>query len=505
MIPTKTISKTIINHKVLKGFWEIKEKDINNRSKDNVIQMGFGDTTVKKLILEYITNAKEHIFLASFILSDDEIVKALQNSTSRGVRFYVLTSNEALLEKERRTDNSEFTESVVNHHKSIIKKLEKSGLVRGSPFLHAKFVLVDVFSNPRGVMLTSNITTEALTRNPELAMILQKDQVSELFNIYRYVFWSQADQELANQKWGKFEKRNVPLKYSTKIITTIKGKNTLERDLINLLKRSNGKVYVGSYKLTKSTDFFKALLDYGESNEVVLFTRLHPANQEVYDILTGKPNFSLYAAKYFHAKFVVTNIEGLIMTANLNEQSFDDGFEVAVKIGSTKAFSDIADEWIKSLEYEFIHQKEVSKINSKHVKIYDKQKSSFNQLEITEKNFYENKVTESIEEYLQMDENSIRIPTLNYQKSITVTYNVEPPKLPKDATEIKKKSDLKNPKILKEFEELLFDKKDRSIVPLYFYKNKLYSPVKDIKAYEKTKKNTTNITSEMFSVVSERI
>ena len=121
------------------------------------------------------------------------------------------------------------------HHKKPAKTLSNSCLVRGLPHLHAKFIISDPSTNPKGLLLTSNVTQEALTRNPEFAYILDPLEIGDLFEAFRFAFWNDANQELQEQKWAGVKKKQVSIGSWKQIISSIKNVNNLEHELIKLI------------------------------------------------------------------------------------------------------------------------------------------------------------------------------------------------------------------------------------------------------------------------------
>ena len=75
-------------------------------------------------------------------------------------------------------------------------------------------------------------------------------------------------------------------------------------------------MYVGSYKFGTDIVLFQEILKYAKSKKVTLFTRLHPDNQPVYNVLSQMNNVTLIASRYFHAKFIIRKNEEIITTAN---------------------------------------------------------------------------------------------------------------------------------------------------------------------------------------------
>lgn len=147
--------------------------------------------------------AQETIMLCSFLLADRELEAALVRAALRGVRVYLLTASETRLEKDL-AEGQDFDRRTMDAHKRLLDELAGRVLVRSAEHLHAKFLMVDVTQSARrrGVVLTSNLTHEALKRNWELAAFLPAEAVAPLWRLFTWAFWEQAQKELLVASFG---------------------------------------------------------------------------------------------------------------------------------------------------------------------------------------------------------------------------------------------------------------------------------------------------------------
>ncbi len=496
---TIEIKKQFTNPNLVEDFWIIQNKKLKNIQNDRFMQMGFGDTSAKNYLLDIINNAQETIYVATFLLSDEDVVKALENAGLRGVRSYVLTSNEALLERERKDDPSDFDREVIEHHKKILKSISGSSLVRGSPYLHAKFIIIDPYSNPKGLLFTSNITKEALTRNPELCVILKEEEIIDLFYIFRYGFWNLADKELREKKWAAINNRRIPLPKQNSFITSISNINNLEEELIKFVRNASGTLYIGSYKIAKDNELYDEIIKYAQNNNVVVITRLHTSNQEIYTALSKLKNTKLISSEYFHAKFLASDNGGIVMTANINNQAFEDGFEIGIKISKNNEFIKLIKNWENNLEYIHVKQKYIKDIDSNKIIKLQTDGNMQNKNIIKIKDLLEenkNIKCKTIEEYIKWDKSKeIPPPYFNMNgeivKNKNIMYTIIPPKLPGNAKKIVNLDNIKNKK-LREKAKDLFDDGGKAKYNIFVVKNKLYVAVNSIKNYNKIKSKISN-------------
>lgn len=494
-----TKNHTFVNETILEDFWIKRETQVKTLVGERIYQMGFGDLTVKKLILDQIAVTQEAIFLASYLLSDDEIISALKEISERNIRVYILTSNDALLDRERKKEPDENDQKIVNHHKSVLKTLSRTCLVRGSSHLHAKFIISDPLSQPQGILLTANITKEALTRNPELAVVLSGSEILELFEAFRHVFWNGSDQELKEQKWAKISNKPVPpLNDWKQVSSTINQNNNLETKLIELIERSTGELFIGSYKMSDDTRLYSSLTSYAENKKVTLFTRLHRSNQTVYAKLSKMENITLVASKFLHAKFIINDKGGIVTTANFNPQSFDDGFEVGISIDINDSTIKIMQNWKSNLEYLHTFESKIKNIKETILLKLAGDTNKFEHISIVESKMDQREInTDTIEEFIDWEDKEISPPNFNYEKQIEVKYTVHPPVIPIKAIKINKKNDIKNQKLVNSV-EILFNKKEEPKYDLYINQDKAFVKVKSIKEYQKIKENIPTFVKIVF-------
>ncbi|MBK9126174.1 MAG: phospholipase D family protein [Phycisphaerales bacterium] len=157
------------------------------------------DRCVLTEALSIIQAAQQVVVFSSFLLSDIEIQRALLEAAARGCRVYGLVAAEAKLDRDV-SDEDDFETRTAESHKQMLNEFAGSMLIRSSPAFHAKCVLADpATAVARGILLTANLTTEALTRNEELAVRLSVPETQEMFEQLRYAIWEMAERELVGK------------------------------------------------------------------------------------------------------------------------------------------------------------------------------------------------------------------------------------------------------------------------------------------------------------------
>ena len=147
-----------------------------------------------KRIVKLLATAKRMAVVSSFLLADREIEDAILEAARRGVRVYALLASEARLDRE--PGDGEFERRVLAEHQDMLRRLGGYVLIRSAPHFHAKLVLVDPHASPAGLLLTANLTREALERNEELAVELTPQDVAEAAEVVRWALWENAEHEL---------------------------------------------------------------------------------------------------------------------------------------------------------------------------------------------------------------------------------------------------------------------------------------------------------------------
>jgi cardiolipin synthase len=164
---------------------------VQERARGEVLTSGRARAGAGALVTA-VASARDTIFVASFLLSDEAFANALLEAAGRGVRVYVLTASDVRLRSEPRGDHDA---GVVEQHLALLRRLGGRVLLRSSERFHAKLVLVDGASGP-GFLLTANLTKEALERNEEIIVRLTATEAWLAREWFIAAFWSLAQFEM---------------------------------------------------------------------------------------------------------------------------------------------------------------------------------------------------------------------------------------------------------------------------------------------------------------------
>lgn len=337
-------------------------------------------------VLSLIDNAKDKICLASFLISDRELVDALLKATQRGIDIYLLTASEAKLESEPAEDN-EFEKKTVEEHKILLDKLAGKVLVRTAHHLHTKFVITDPNGeHPQGFILTSNLTTEALTRNQEIGVKISGNEVKDLFQQFCTGFWNESERELLET--GKLSvvsetmKGYVPESFtSSRICCTTSKMNTIQESIVKLINDSQGELWACAFGFQQENKVMEALVAASKKGrKVTTLARPRPhigSRDALLSIVQQGGN--VYGLDWLHAKCVVASVNGkyaaVVMTANIEDRGMDKGFETGIMLDEKEAekLKVLMEYWTMQAQYHLVNKIRRGDVNGK-VKLWERDK-----------------------------------------------------------------------------------------------------------------------------------
>ena len=311
---------------------------------------------VADLVRDILSTAREKVLVSSFLLADSATEYAILGAAQRGVRVYVLLASETRLGPEG--PDGEFDRRALEEHKAMLLRLAGNVLFRSAPHFHAKFVLADPVTQPRGVVLTANLTKEALERNDELAVVLTPVEVVELASLARWAMWETAEHEMVDptdrfravQPLGKVDH---PHQLSS-ILATTSTTNALRTTLLELVDTAKSEILVSSF----GWDLKHALVQRlcARAREGVAVTVLSRPRQAAMPALVAlaEAGARVHGFSWLHGKALwVDTGTGVVMSANLQSHGLDDGFEVGVRLEGerARALKDRLQAWCASARF----------------------------------------------------------------------------------------------------------------------------------------------------------
>ncbi|HMY18842.1 MAG TPA: phospholipase D-like domain-containing protein [Polyangium sp.] len=290
---------------------------------------------------QMIGAAREVVMMSSFLFADPNIERALLDAARRGVRVYLLVASEAKLAAEVRADDL-FGQETVEDHKRLLDALAGWVYVRSAEFFHAKFVLVDPKTQPRGMLLTANITKDALTRNHELGVYLASADVQALASLFTWAFWEAAQRELLGAgslpPVGAAKRIELPAPVAG-IVATAGARRDLRAAVLRLIRAATRTLVLAIYGISDA-EVIEALAERVRKGVSVVLLVRHP-RVGMFDTLCTLARAGVRIAgvsKWLHAKaLLVDGTRAMVMTANCETHGLDDGFEVGVELAGNDA------------------------------------------------------------------------------------------------------------------------------------------------------------------------
>ena len=326
--------------------WKYNEKYISNTTSimmDDVINL--------------INDAKSFIVVSSFFLAHTSVENALFEASKRNVRCYLMFASNIRLQQEQSDD--EFDKKTYNRHIETLKKLSGKTLIHSSINFHAKIILCDPITNPKGMLLTANFTEEALGRNQELAVNLTKEEIEESLKIIKWAFWEYANNEIVDDK-GNFLaykpiKKISEYKGIKNILQTTPTHKTIKNGLMNAINDNSRSMIISSYGWEDNFIVDKLCDMSKHGTDITVLARPRPQYITLFTKMK-KSGIRILGYKWLHAKAIVTDKQVIVMSSNIEKFGLDKGFEMGIKIDGSRAntIRDILKQWCEGFQYEFL-------------------------------------------------------------------------------------------------------------------------------------------------------
>lgn len=352
----EVINEGVFQHPIIpNGYgWRSYEYNLNS-----IIESGEKRVLMDRIIF-MINSAREFICLQSFLVQKSPVIDALVEAQARGVRVFILSSVEARL-KDTIEEERDFIKE--DYIKLLNETFRNRFVHRSAENFHAKYILIDPKTNPKGFLCTNNFTLNGFTKNPELAVELSPNQCEELFKIFTYHFWEHSSfEQTATNEFEHVKPAGVfRLESLEHVLLTSPNSSlsNLEQQLIKAVNSAQNRIVLTTYGLDKSNALIVALKEKArQSIEVSVFVRDSEKlfQDHITDLLDS--GIKIFLHPFTHAKsLLIDSTEGYIFTANISENGMTKGFEVGVKLD--KVQTDLLNETIERWreDYPFRAQK----------------------------------------------------------------------------------------------------------------------------------------------------
>lgn len=314
------------------------------------------DRIVLDEVINLLRAATHVVVFSSFLLSDMEIQRELLAAASRGCRVYGMISAEAKLDRDL-SDEDDFDAKTADAHKRMLDEFAGRMIIRSSPSFHAKCVLIDPGTDrARGLILTANLTTEALTRNEELAVRLNATESRALFLQLRHAIWELAERELIGK--GQVDRvkplGEVPLPPVDPVIhTTMGGRCHIRDTMLTMIAGARRAIVVSSYGWDADHPVVAALCERALSGVPVTALARYRSVSMVGLLKLRRAGAKVLCLPWLHAKALVCDDESLVMSANLQRHGLDDGVELGIRLSAsdTRVLLKVLEQWTASSQW----------------------------------------------------------------------------------------------------------------------------------------------------------
>lgn len=291
-------------------------------------------------VISLLAQAREKVVMSSFLLADKGVEDAIHQAAARGVRVYILLASEARLGREE--GEGEFDKRVLEQHKAMLTRLGGHALFRSAPHFHAKVIVIDPETQPAGMLLTANLTSEALERNEELAVTLTSAEVVEVTGYLKWAMWESAEHELLDPK-DRF-KATRPLGTvvhpgaGTAVVATTAMTNTVRAEALRLIEGARSRIVVSSFGWDHDHEVVRRLCDRARDGlDVTVLARVRPSSMQAL-LAMAQAGASVLGFRWLHGKAIWTDTgHALVMSANLQRDGLDHGFELGVRLSDGRA------------------------------------------------------------------------------------------------------------------------------------------------------------------------
>lgn len=299
-----------------------------------------------------IDGAREVLAASTLLLADDKVTDALLRAADRGVRCYLLLAAEVRLGRD---EGTEFERKARERHVQALGRLRGSVLVRSADEFHAKAVVADPLSDsPRGVIMTANLTHEALTRNQELFVDLDQGEAREAGTVLREALWERATHELEGGDLRSCRPLGKVAPAATDRILQGGSNPQLRERICGMLDAGPNKVVAASFGWDKSHPVVDRLcrLARGGADVSILARSGRAASMGALERLRSS-GARVAGFKWLHAKAVATESGAVVMSANIERQGLERGFEMGIALGGKRASAimDTLGRWASNPEF----------------------------------------------------------------------------------------------------------------------------------------------------------
>lgn len=408
---------------------------------DQAFQPGRESTLLDHLI-NMIEEADGVVVISSFIIASPEIEQAILEGASRGLRVYLMTASEQRLDRDPKTW-SETDRERADEHRLLLDRLAGHVLVRTAAGFHAKVVVTDPLTRPRGLLLTANLVYVDLEANLEVAVPLDDDEVVETFRVLRWAFWEMAEHEVTEP--GRLQAVAagdvVPWRSpSAPVVVANEHDDSISSSIVDEIRNSDD-IVISNFGWTVGHPVVTALLEAVRTGVTVTVLartsdRAKRASNALLELV--RAGARVLGHRRLHAKVVLLE-DGRVLVHSSNFVEYrHPGLELGVWLDGARAESvrTIVDEWVENAPWELVTDSALRAVGDRVIEIGDgqwKERNVVNCLDV--------RLPEIDAESALALVGSPQIPTslptgAELARSVRYVWNVKPPRLESGSREV---------------------------------------------------------------------
>lgn len=399
--------------------------------------------TARRRMVDIVNQARQRVVAASFLIADAGLEDALLAAARRGVRVYVLLASEARLAKE--PSEGEFDRRVLKEHWEMLERLGGHVLFRSAPHFHAKVLVVDPEENPQGMLSTANFTKEALTRNEEMQVELTSAEVADVIELLGWAMWETAEHEWTDPKDRfravKATGRQQHPSLGGAVVATTALATTLRAWLINMIDGARASLVISGFGFDLDHDVLKRICARArEGIAVTVLARVRAASMPAM-LEIVKAGGRVLGFNHLHGKAVCVDARAtLVMTANLQADGLDRGFEIGLSLSDERAngVRQVLESWVASAVWELQLQPLLGDAAGV-VRVWRAGKLEDQEIREVDSVDLGTVVAESADDLASAQPTASPMgPASSFAKKMRLTWRVEPPVLAPKAEEVRR-------------------------------------------------------------------
>jgi len=294
---------------------------------------------VENLFGPALAQTKQTAIVCSFLLARETLLDAAEKAHRRGARTYWLTCDTRVSKMFDPSVNPERAaqDLALRHEFSLMLD---DCIVRFGPF-HAKFILIDPTTPERSGWLTSaNLIAEAADQNVEAIVKLSPREVALAYAVTRHVFWHESQTEVVSE--GNLASLPSSPSFSlpppdAELLWTVGNKaHTLRQAAEEIVDGARQSLTLAGYTWQQNHPLLAKVAKQAKAGvAVTLFVRetsdLARSPRKTLNVLL-EAGAKVYSVPGLHAKFLLSESDGLMGTANFASKGLDEGFEVGLRL-----------------------------------------------------------------------------------------------------------------------------------------------------------------------------